>query len=202
MPTFPFRTAGATANEREHKRFGWSFPFLDLLGDGFSSFTWAPAQMISASNAMAVNGSRDYGTDVFPASFEPGCQALGRAADGSAFFRGNATDGSGTYAAVDIRPLDPGAGDGSPFPLAFYQNVTNQPIFANGTHCDNQIRLFNSTLNQPQMVRVSLFSNVPPLDAGAGVQDMFGMTIDTPFVEYNGLDCATLKGYSGTGPGD
>lgn len=193
-------TLSAKQQLTREQRFGWSFPFLDLLGDGSSSFTWAPTQMISASNEMAVNGSRDYGTNVFAATFEPGCEASVRLANGSSSFRANATDDSGKYAMVDIKPLDQGAS--SPFPLEFYQNITNQPIFANGTHCDNQIRLFNSTINQPQMVKVSLFSNVPPLDAGAGVQDMFGMVIDTPFVEFNGLDCATLKGYSGTGPGD
>lgn len=156
--------------------------------------------MISASNDMAVSGSQDYGTDVVTTTFTPGCDAYELAANGSSTFSGAATDGSGTYAMVNMAPID--ENNNNSFPLAFYQNITNQPIFANGSQCDNQIRLFNSTINEPRMVKVNAFSNLAPMDASAGVMDMFGMVIDTPFVEYNGLDCQTLKGYSGTGPGD
>lgn len=157
--------------------------------------------MISADNDMALTGSREYGTAVSATAFAPGCEAYERSANGSFSFAGRATDASGAYASVTFSPLEPGT---SPFPLDFYQNVTNQPIFANGTQCDNQVRLFNSTINEPQEVRVTVFSNLAPMeeDASAGVQDMFGLVIDTPFVEFNGLDCQTLKGYSGTGPGD
>lgn len=163
--------------------------------------------MISASNDMALSGSRDYGTAVVAATFAPGCEAYERAADnnGSSTFAGTAADGSGTYAMVNLAPLaaaDGGNSNDNPFPLAFYQNVTNQPIFANGSQCDNQIRFFNSTLNEARAVRVNAFSNLAPMDASAGALGMFGMVIDTPFVEFNGLDCRTLKGYSGTGPGD
>lgn len=156
--------------------------------------------MISSDNDLALAGSRDYGTVVSATAFQPGCEAYERSANGSSSFAGQATDGSGTYAAVSFAPLAQGVS--SPFPLGFYQNITNQPIFANGTQCDNQIRLFNSTINEPQEVKVTVFSNLAPMDASAGVKDMFGMVIDTPFVEFNGLDCQTLKGYSGTGPGD
>lgn len=178
---------------------GWSFPFLDLLGDGSTSFTWAPAQMISSSNEMAINGSRDYGTAVTPTTFEPACDAYSRAANGSYSFEGQAADGSGTYAALTFAAL--AQDTPNPYPVEFYQNVTNQPIFANGTQCDRQVRLFNSTINQgafaPVPVQGTIFSNMAPLDASAGFGNVFGMLIDTPFVEFNGLDCQSLKGYSG-----
>lgn len=186
---------------------GWSFPFLDLLGDGYSSFTWAPAQMISNNVEVAIEGSRDYGTKVSAASFEPNCEAYASSGNGSVTFSANATDGSGTFAMLNFSPLGAdGCTDTNPFPVGFYQNITNQPIFANGTQCDRQIRLFNSTLNQgqyaPVPVKGTISSNISPLDASQGLADVFGMLIDTPFIEYNGLDCQTLKGYSGTGPGD
>lgn len=183
---------------------GWSFPFLDLLGDGYSSFTWAPAQMISNTNEIAIEGSKTYGTVVSAAAFEPSCEAYERAANGSVTFSANATDGSNTFAVLNFAPL--GAGVANPFPVELYQNITNQPIFANGTQCDRQIRLFNSTLNQgqyaPVPVQGTIFSNISPLDASQGMTDVFGMLIDTPFIEYNGLDCQSLQGYSGTGSGD
>ncbi|CAN8095532.1 unnamed protein product [Discula destructiva] len=188
----------------DFQRIGWSFPFVDLLGDGYSSFTWAPAQMISSTVDIAIDGSRDYGTTVYPASFQPSCDAYARMPNGSTTFAANATNNSPVQFAMQFSALEPGVGN--PFPVDFYQNITNQPIFANGEQCDRQIRLFNSTINQgefaPVPVKGTIISNLPPVDFSAGVDDVFGLLIDTPFIEYNGVDCQSLKGYSGTGPGD
>lgn len=182
--------------------------------------------MISADNALAINGSRDYGTIVGAATFSPSCEAytLAAAADNNnnnndSFFSfsGNAT-AENMFVSLRFRrsnDADTTTATTPPPPLEFYQNITNQPIFADGAKCDRQVRLFNSTLNQgvnaPVVVRGDVRSNVPPLDTtmtttttAGGVlgADVFGLLIDTPFVEFNGLDCQTLKGYSGTGPGD
>lgn len=188
----------------DFQRFGWSFPFVDLLGDGFSSFAWAPAQMISDDNLIAIDGSRDYGTTVYATKFGPGCNAYEHLRGSSIYFSGQATDNSGIYAKLEFSPLSPEASN--PFPVEFYQNVTNQPIFGDGIRCDNQIRLFNSTLNQgeyaPVAVKGTVFSNLEPLGAMEGLGDVFGILIDTPFIEFNGLDCEALKGYQGTGSGD
>ncbi|KAI3391916.1 hypothetical protein diail_6618 [Diaporthe ilicicola] len=196
--------AALSINIQDFQRFGWSFPFIDLLGDGYSSFTMAPAQMISGDNQMAIDGSRAYGTVVYPAKFEPGCDAYGRLPSGSTYFKGQATDGSGKYTMLEFSALD--QGESNPFPVEVYQNITNQPIFANGTQCDRQVRLFNSTINEgqwaPVPVKGTVFSNLEPMSDMEGLGEVFGMLVDTPFLEFNGLDCTTLKGYSGTGPGD
>lgn len=159
--------------------------------------------MISSSMEVAINGSQDYGTTVYPATFQPSCDAYSRLSNGSTTFTSIATDNS-VYATLQFSPLELGVTN--PFPAEFYQNITNQPIFANGTTCDRQIRLFNSTFDQgefaPMPVVGTIFSNIPPLDASAGVGGLFGMLVDTPFIEYNYLDCQSLKGYSGTGSGD
>lgn len=192
------------SNKRQ-QRFGWSFPFIDLLGDGYSSFTMAPAQMISADNQVAINGSRDYGTIVHPAKFEPGCDAYARLPSGATYFKGQATDDSGKYAMLEFSPLD--EGETNPFPIEVYQNITNQPIFANGTQCDRMVRLFNSTISQgqwaPVPVKGTVFSNLEPMeDTAEGLGEVYGVLVDTPFIEFNMQECASLKGYSGTGPGD
>ena len=186
------------------QRFGWSFPFIDLLGDGFSSFTWAPAQMISADNQIAIEGSMGYGTTVYATDFSPGCEAYGRLQNSSTYFSGKATNGSDKYVTLEFSALAQGLS--SPFPVEFYQNVTNQPIFGNGSLCDKQIRLFNSSINQgdyaPVPVKGTVFSNLEPLDSMEGLGEVFGLLIDTPFIEYNFLGCESLKGYQGTGSGD
>lgn len=160
--------------------------------------------MISWDNALALEGSRDYGTTVYASDFAPGCDAYeGTGPGGGVRFTGNATDDSGAFVDMSFARLAPGVGN--PFPAEVFQNITNQPIFADGSTCDNQIRLFNSTLNTgtyaPVPVVGNILSNIAPLGEQA-LRNVFGVLVDTPFVEYNGLDCQTLKGYSGTGPGD
>ncbi|KAG6355914.1 hypothetical protein INS49_015298 [Diaporthe citri] len=153
--------AALSINVQDFQRFGWSFPFIDLLGDGYSSFTMAMAQMISADNEIAINGSRDYGTVVHPTKFEPG-----------------ATDDSGKYVMLEFSELD--EGDSNPFPIEVYRNITNQPIFANGTRCDRMVRLFNSTINEgqwaPVPVKGTVFSNLEPMEdtEGLGISDEGG----------------------------
>ncbi|KAI7777257.1 hypothetical protein LA080_003846 [Diaporthe eres] len=196
--------AALSINVQDFQRFGWSFPFIDLLGDGYSSFTMAPAQMISADNEIAINGSRDYGTIVHPTKFEPGCDAYGRLPSGSTYFKGQAADDSAKYVMLEFSELD--GGETNPFPIEVYQNITNQPIFANGTQCDRMVRLFNSTINEgrwaPVPVKGTVFSNLEPMEDTEGLGEVYGVLVDTPFIEYNMQDCASLKGYSGTGPGD
>lgn len=161
--------------------------------------------MISADNEIAINGSRAYGTTVYAAKFDHGCQAYGRLGDDDwTYFSGTATDDSSIYAQLEFVPVEQGTPN--PFSVDFYQNITNQPIFGNGVKCDRQIRLFNSTLNEgefaPVPVKGTVYSNLEPLGDAEGLGDVFGILIDTPFIEYNGLDCASLKGYRGTGTGD
>lgn len=161
--------------------------------------------MISDDNQIAVNGSRDYGTIVHPTKFEPGCEAYGRLPSGSTYFKGHATDDSGKYVMLEFSPL--AQGESNPYPIEVYQNLTNQPIFANGTQCDKMVRLFNTTISQgqwaPVPVKGTVFSNLEPMeDTAEGLGEVFGVLVDTPFIEYNMQDCNTLKGYSGTGSGD
>ncbi|PSR85798.1 hypothetical protein BD289DRAFT_482497 [Coniella lustricola] len=212
----------------DFQRIGWSFPFIDLLGDGFSSFTWAPAQLISAANEIAITGSQAYGTFVAPAVFDQSCDAYSQSADGSVHFAARATttvetlisdtvanQNSSLYATINFSPLSSTGADAqtnmNPYPIDFYKNVTNQPIFANGSQCDSQVRLFNSTINQgayaPVPVKGAIYSNLQPLnqsiiDAAEREYGIFGILVDTPFIEYNLLDCQSLAGSSGTGSGD
>jgi len=55
-------------------RTGIEFPFLDMFGDG-TSFKWVPSLLMSAGHEVALKGAMDYGTNTFPASFDPPCDA-------------------------------------------------------------------------------------------------------------------------------
>src|SRR5687768_16772472 len=84
----PWLMTDARGDVKQLQRVGFEFPFLDLAGDGYSSFRWAPAQLISATNDIAVEGSRAYGTIVSPAEYEPLCDAYRRLANGNTYFKG------------------------------------------------------------------------------------------------------------------
>lgn len=183
------------------KRVGFEFPFLDLLGDGYSSFRWAPQQLITADHMIALQGSRDYGTVVSPAEWDPPCDAYRALPNGNNFFRGKSRN-SGEFVEVEMARLSDVALN--PYPLDFFKNITNQPTFANASTCDNMIRWFNTSMSvgefAPRPVLGRIRANAFPYE---GVEkewtDVFGVQVATPFIENNYLDCQTMKGYVGTG---
>ncbi|KAL2020560.1 hypothetical protein VTK56DRAFT_8148 [Thermocarpiscus australiensis] len=198
-----FRAYGITIDD--FSRVGFEFPFLDLVGDGYSSFRWAPAQLISATNEIAVEGSQAYGTIVSPAEYEPPCDAYRYLGNGATYFKG-ASLTSFEFVALELRRLPhPSL---SPYSLELFKNITNQPTFANASSCDNMIRLFNTTMSVGDHAPVAVRGRVrarsfPFQDTEKEWTDVYGVQVATPFIENNYLDCRTMKGYSGTGgPGD
>lgn len=154
--------------------------------------------LVQADNEIAIEGARGYGTATYPATFDPPCDAYGSRPAGGSYFHVMANDTSGIYADLDASPVS--ARCGASYPLEFFKNVTNQPIFGNGVVCDKQVRLFNSSLSappyEPRAVRAKLSTNIPPLTRDGG-GDVFGWQVDTAFIEFNDQDCLSLQGYSG-----
>ncbi|KAI9146782.1 hypothetical protein HJFPF1_13350 [Paramyrothecium foliicola] len=124
-------------------RAGFEFPFLDILGDGSSSFRWAPEQMISADNLAAIEGSRAYGTKVHPSFFNPPCDAYNSLPGGETYLNGSS---SNKFISLTMQRAN--ANETFPYHISLFNNITNQPSFGNGSSCDQQIRLFNTSLTQ------------------------------------------------------
>ncbi|KAH8890051.1 hypothetical protein GQ53DRAFT_782574 [Thozetella sp. PMI_491] len=197
-----FRAYGITLDD--FSRVGFEFPFLDFFGDGHSSFRWAPSQLISSTNVIALEGSRAYGTVVSPATYDPVCDAYRTLSNGAQYFRGSSLDSPDfiEYEMWRVRP----AGF-NPYPLELFKNITNQPTFANGSTCDNMIRLFNTSMStgpyEPVAVRGRVHSLAAPFEGERTWTEVYGVQVATPFIENNYLDCRTMQGYEGTGgPGD
>jgi hypothetical protein len=173
---------------------------VDLSGDGYSSFRWAPAQLISATNDVAIEGSRAYGTIVSPAKYKPLCDAYKRLSNGNTYFRSSSVESPEFVELEMARVSDPNL---NPYPLELFKNITNQPTFANATTCDNMIRLFNTTMSvgeyAPVSVRGRVKAHALPFEAESEWTDIYGVQVATPFIENNYLDCESMRGYSGTG---
>ncbi|TQN71569.1 hypothetical protein CSHISOI_03921 [Colletotrichum shisoi] len=179
----------------DFSRAGFEFPFLDLLGDGASSFRWAPEQLISATNAAAITGSEAYGTKVHAADFGPECDAYGvLPRGGGTYFNGSAGD---KYVSLEMKKSSEGRA--SPYSLGMFDSIINQPIFANGSNCDQQSRFFNTTVTkgafEPVAVRGTVKSSIGPFGTEASFTDVAGFQAATAFIENNYLPCEMFRGY-------
>jgi len=69
------------------------FPFVDLIGDGYSSFNYNKYLLLTSTNAIAIAGAAADGTTPVPASFSPSLEAYARSpphhgvAPGELFFK-------------------------------------------------------------------------------------------------------------------
>ncbi|KAJ1329760.1 hypothetical protein MN608_06496 [Microdochium nivale] len=232
----------------DFSRSALEFPFVDVLNDGYSSFRWA-ANMLITAGSPAVAGSEAFGITVYPAAFDPPCNAYrgSEREPGLATFRawsastveapstsskaGKCTGGAGDDHSqpwknaerslyFETRPTL--EADDMPYPLRFLVNITNQPVFASPSICDNYKRLFNTTLttdlaNAPIAVKGDVMGNFEPFfsqpTAGEEAQSpllhhqrwpgVYGWRLSTAFLEPPvPTTCDKLKEYAGTGPGD
>jgi len=247
-------------------RAGLEFPFVDVLNDGHSAFRWA-ANMLLTAGSPAVAGSEAFGLKVYPAAFDPVCNAYRRSPSGEpgvSTFRAWEVAQSNSSSSISsspsaafptgaVRPCSAGqdtepwknaarslyfetrpstttttssssssssseiaAGQEFPYPLNFLVNITNQPVFATPSICDNYKRLFNTTLttdpaNAPVEVVGTVAGAIEPFGPGSGATpesgnvwpSVYGWRIATAFLEPPvPVTCEALKGYMGTGSGD
>ncbi|KAK0754438.1 hypothetical protein B0T18DRAFT_312519 [Schizothecium vesticola] len=196
-----FKAYGITIDD--FSRVGFEFPFLDLLNDGHSSFRWAPSQLITATHDIALQGSRDYGTVVSPATWDPPCDAYRALPNGNTFFRGQSTTSPTEFIELETTTRHRLAAAANPYPLELFKNITNQPTFANASSCDNMIRWFNTTMSAGTAVvqgRVRARNAFPYLGGEERAWDgVWGVQVATPFIENNYLSCGSMRGYRGTG---
>ena len=96
-----------------------SFPFVDRLGDGYTSMTYGNQILISSTNVVAILGVVAYGYTVTPATFQPPCDAYQCAGDAGcatkSFSGYNATQLSTPLISHDFAAA---CADESPFSLA------------------------------------------------------------------------------------
>ncbi|KAK6514798.1 hypothetical protein TWF506_007160 [Arthrobotrys conoides] len=189
--------------------FRIAFPFVDMLNDGYSNFVYAPVNWINA-NVIGLLGLSVYGLFTPMASMNPPSDpyafvpASKASAPGEVYF--NFTD------VLNVNHKTPNgyvklAPAPAEIPWNFIRNVTNQPFTGNFLICDNQIRIFNTSLTQspfdPVPVAGSVFldsTKYPQLKLDRN--DAKGWLFAAAFKENNFLPCPVYKGYRGTGSGD
>ncbi|ORY72078.1 uncharacterized protein BCR38DRAFT_330460 [Pseudomassariella vexata] len=179
-------------------RASLEFPFLDILGDHYSTFRWAGTIMITNTNLIAIRGSMNYGIKVYPTAFDPPCDAYRTLENGTARFWAHSSNGTvseNKYMLVETQKCPY-----APYPMDFIRNITNQPVFANTMSCDNYIRLYNTSLtsspHEPVSVKGTVTANLEPFTTPQTWKNVYGWQFATAFLEPPlPLTCESLKGF-------
>lgn len=103
----------------QRKRMAIKYPFVDRLGDGYSSFKYNAPQLVTAENLIAVIGSGLYGGTV-PATFNPSCEAYADDGKGETYLKGYAVPGSSTLGSKTDIASSFGRVEGIPYSLEAY----------------------------------------------------------------------------------
>ncbi|RDL34585.1 uncharacterized protein BP5553_07713 [Venustampulla echinocandica] len=182
--------------------FHISYPFVDLLGDGYSSFQYQEYLFVTSTNPYAISGTEAYGTIPVPATFNPPDKAYAftcpdpRKNKGDIFFDAYVPGNSQPVVTTKFKPMPAPAG---PYSLNFFVNVTNQPAFTDALACDNQIFYYNTTLSQganaPVTIKGDIKVTAPYLPTTSTFKNVWGIKVDLAFLENNLLPCGDLKGY-------
>ncbi|KAI2608202.1 uncharacterized protein GGS25DRAFT_265102 [Hypoxylon fragiforme] len=166
------------------QRAAFEFPFIDLLGDGHSSFRWAGTSIITALNPSAIEGSEGYGVTVHPGVFDPPCDPYRSLPNGTMYSHAQSSSSTGD---IFMTIASWTSLDTIPYPMDFIQNITTQPVFADPQLCDNYLRLYNTTLTTgetaPVPVRGTVTAKLEPFADTRVWQGVYGWRLATPFLE-------------------
>lgn len=157
---------------------------------------------LTSTNELGINASREYGGEVYPATFEPACDAYASvpaSKDGSTYFSASAANTSLRAVFAPSHPQKE-----AQLPALFFKKVVNQPVFGDGKFCNAQLRIFNTSLSTgayaPKAVSASIRLRMPTIFTGAPGGKVYwdeavGMQVDTAFIEQHLVSCEGFRGY-------
>ncbi|KAL8786934.1 MAG: hypothetical protein Q9213_002476 [Squamulea squamosa] len=193
--------------------FRTTFPFIDLLGDGYSSFRYIGHIYLPPTNFPAITGSQKYGYSVLSGYFDPPDAPYKYTSRNErdiasnvyvpvSIFPNYRRRGSELVASTHFRPAS-----SMTIPLSFYKNITNQVQFGNNTEiCDNWITFWNTSITtgtyEPRPVVGEVLLSPPFVPTRKVWRNVQGVKADRAFLENNYLSCESLRGWMGTGDGD
>jgi hypothetical protein len=159
---------------------------------------------ISSSAPMAIQGASEYGTTVYPSTFEPECNAYEYTSSGATYMNvKGSTDGQDGFIDTLFSSNEELLLNKVKFPMQFFVNATNQPSFGDGKVCDEYIRYFDTSISKGDYaavpVRGTVKANAFPFEKEMSWTDALGVRVDSAFIENHMVSCEGLRGYKGTG---
>ncbi|KAF2420527.1 hypothetical protein EJ08DRAFT_702464 [Tothia fuscella] len=196
----------------DFQRASLYFTFVDRLGDGYTAMAYINATRMSTDISFQVVNHFAPDHYIMASIFKPRCEAYdyGKTSAQEDFRSVEVEKYSGIWedAADFVAVFSAIAVGAKPvYPLEFWKNVTNQPVFSNNEFtCKNHIRLFNTSLSKDQFAPTyhtgSLTANEPFLPDLGTFEETQAIQLATVLADDNPVLCDTLKGYSGTKPGN
>ncbi|KAH8664386.1 hypothetical protein BX600DRAFT_436934 [Xylariales sp. PMI_506] len=167
-------------------RASFEFPFLDITGDGYTSYRLQNTAMITSTNEGAISGAAGLGLNIYPAEFSPSCNAYAPRPGGgwsASADTGGSNDTLRRFMHIDTLPCP----ETVPYPFEFIKNITNQVTFANTTYCDHYQLLYNTSLtaapNEPIPVFGDINAKLEPFTEARQFSGVYGWQYAAAFLE-------------------
>jgi hypothetical protein len=150
---------------------------------------------MSSTNVMGISASREYGGEVYPATFEPECDAYAHIEGGFTSYKTRAGDAFLDTTWQHITEATPKASL-----MDFIKHTTNQPLFGINGMCNHQIRMFDTTLSTgayaPRPVIGAVRANIPSVSEKELVwTEAAGVQVNTAFIEKHMIPCEDVRNW-------
>ncbi|KIW06866.1 uncharacterized protein PV09_02542 [Verruconis gallopava] len=180
----------------DFSRASIEFPFVRYYKDANTPFRYNPDMFMTSTNQMGINASREYGGEVYPAEFEPACDAYAHAEDGITSYKARARD---AYLDTTWQHM----ADSSPPSslMTFIMHTTNQPLFGVDGMCNLQKRMFGTSLSTgahaPRSVVGAVRANIPSVSKSDMMwSDVAGVQVNTAFIEKHMIPCEEVRSWT------
>jgi len=177
----------------DFSRASIEFPFVRYYDDEDTPFRYSPDMFMTSTNEMGIKGSAEYGGQVYPAEFEPSCDAYASVAPGKTSY--NTRSGKAflesTWQQMKVEsPTDS--------LMHFIKHTTNQPLFGANGMCNHQVRMFNTELstetNAPKQVEGAVRANIPSISESELMwSEAIGVQVGSAFIEKHMIPCEEMR---------
>lgn len=161
--------------------------------DEDTPFRYNPDMFMTSTNEMGIKGSSEYGGEVYPAEFEPVCNAYDHAGHGRTTYSARAGKAFLESTWQASRQAQP-----SPSLMHFIKHTTNQPLFGVNGMCNHQLRMFNTVLSvgehAPRSVNGAVRANIPSVSETEMMwSEAMGVQISSAFIEQHMIPCEEMR---------
>ena len=151
---------------------------------------------MTSTNEMGIKGSSEYGGEVYPAEFEPACDAYAQAGNGRTTYSSRASNAflECTWQSTKRAQLSPSL-------MHFIKHTTNQPLFGLNGMCNHQLRMFDTVLSvgehAPRAVKGAVRANIPSISETEMMwSEAMGVQVSSAFVEKHMIPCEEMRNWT------
>lgn len=148
---------------------------------------------MTSTNEMGIKGSSEYGGEVYPAVFEPSCNAYSQLDNGWTSYK---TRSGAAYLETTWKQTKQVVPSDSL--MHFIKHTTNQPLFGSNGMCNHQVRIFDTELSMGQYrareVHGAVRANIPSISETEMIwSEAMGVQVASAFIEKHMIPCDEVR---------